>query len=482
MFMVRYRTPSLPCGTIAAMEIRITNIEYLLSGTAIERDREILIRDGLIAEVGTGVGSDAGDPPGDTGIDATVIDATGMAVMPSFKNAHTHAAMTLLRGYGDDMPLQPWLTERIWPAEAVLTPDDIYWGTRLAAIEMIRSGTTFANDMYFMPAETIRAFRDSGMRAAVGLALFDFDDPQRRRREQAAAEQLLASFDPTTDPPRSDVSGEPAGTVTRTGHPPRVFLTVAPHSPYTSSAELLSWAAELAASQNLVYHTHLSETRTEVNQILDRHGYTPFAWLESLGVFEKTGERTIAAHGVWITPEELALAARRGITVAHNPASNMKLASGAFPYGEYKRHGIPLMLAPDGVASNNNLDMFDEMKLAALMQKLHTGDATALPAAEILRIAWGARSEVFRDFGVSGSISPGEPADLVLVDLSHPQMTPVHTIESNLVYAANGSVVDTVICGGEILMLHREIPGQDEVIREARNCAASLVKRAGAGA
>lgn len=452
------------------MEIRVTNIQYLLTGSTIERNRELVIRDGVIAAIRDSSHAES-DTDGRRGTAVggpdkqTIIDARGMAVMPSFKNAHTHAAMTLLRGYGDDMPLHTWLSERIWPAEAVLTTEDIYWGTRLAAVEMIRSGTTFANDMYFMPGEAIRAFRDSGMRAAVGLALFDFGDPDRMRREQHEAEKTLATY--------MENSGGPDSCSVE-----RVFLAVAPHSPYTCSSELLTWSANLASHNDLVYHTHLSETHKEVEDSRTAHGLPPFARLESLGVFDTTGARTIVAHGVWITEEEYAIAQRHGLTIVHNPASNMKLASGAFPYRGYRKHGIPLMLAPDGVASNNNLDMFDEMKLAALLQKHHSGDATVLPATELLPIAWGGRSGVFRKNGVSGSILPGEPADLAIVDLSHPHMTPVHSIESNLVYAANGSVVDTVICDGRILMHRREIPGEAEVIREARRCAAGLVDRA----
>ncbi|MCG8528667.1 MAG: amidohydrolase family protein, partial [Opitutales bacterium] len=310
--------------------------------------------------------------------------------------------------------------------------------------------------------ESARAFRDSGMRAAIGLALFDFDDPQRRREEQRTAERVLAGFDvSTTD-----------------GRPPRVFPIVAPHSPYTCSPELLTWAADLAQTHSLVYHTHLSETEQEVRDLRAHRGSTPFAWLETLGILEKTGEKTIAAHGIWIEEPELELAARRRMTVVHNPASNMKLASGAFPYAAYRDHGVPLMLAPDGVASNNNLDMFDEMRLAALLQKHHFRDATLLPAEEILSIAGGGRSNVFSDFGIAGELREGSPADLVIVGLTHPQINPVHRIESNLVYAANGSVVDTVICDGEILMRSGEIPEEDEVIREARRCASALVERA----
>lgn len=392
---------------------------------------------------------------------ARTLDGRGAVALAGFKNAHTHAAMTLLRGYGDDMRLQPWLQERIWPAEAQLTPEDIYWGTRLAALEMIRSGTTFANDMYFQTPEVMRAFRDAGMRAAVGYALFDFGDPARRKALRAEVEIMLAGD-------ARDVSDSSA----------LVFPTIAPHSLYTCSGEILQWAAEIAVEYDLVFHTHMSETEQEVQDCLAAHGVRPFEWMHELGILEKIGERIIAAHAIWLNTAELDLVARYGITVAHNPASNMKLASGCFPWAEYATRNARVMLAPDGVASNNNLDMFDEMKLAALLQKHHYSDPTRLPAEEILAIATGERSDLFHAYGVGGALREGAPADLILVDLDHPQIVPVHNIQSNLAYAANGSVVKTVICGGNVVMENRVIPGSEDVLAEARRCATALVRRA----
>jgi 5-methylthioadenosine/S-adenosylhomocysteine deaminase len=330
---------------------------------------------------------------------------------------------------------------------------------------MIKSGTTFANDMYFHADEIVRAFDDSGMRAAVGLALFDFDDPDRRVTEQRTAESLLARLEHAI--PRQ---GDTAGT-------PRVFLTVSPHAIYTCSAELLTWASDLAAERALAYHIHMSETTDEVEETRRRTGSSPFGYLESLGVFEKNEGRVLAAHGVWVDDDDLEIARKRGVTVAHNPASNMKLASGALPYAAYRRHEVPMMLAPDGVASNNSLDMFDEMKLAALLQKHATGDATSLPASEILSIAWGGRGRAFSTFGVSGELVPGAPADIAILDLDHPRIVPIHRLESNLVYAAAGSVVDTVICDGEIVMRNRRVRDEEIVIREARRCASALIDR-----
>lgn len=433
------------------MSIVIENAARVITATGVLTDQDIQIEGDRISAIRPHGKAPEADAP-------RVIDGRRRAVVAGWKNAHTHAAMTLLRGYGDDMRLQPWLQERIWPAEAALTGEQVYWGTRLAAIEMIKSGTTFANDMYFFPEEVRRAFEDSGMRAAVGLAMFDFGDPDTRRRVQ---EQVQTSLQGPWRTPGS-----------------RVFPVIAPHSMYTCSGELLQWAAERAAERELVFHIHMNETEQEVTDSLEAHGMRPFAWLDELGVVDQIGSRGVAAHGIWLDETEREIAARHGITIAHNPASNMKLASGVLDWQALRQAGIPLMLAPDGVASNNNLDMFDEMKLAALLQKVHTGDPTRLSATEAVALAAGEYSRAFEAFGVTGHIVEGGVADLSLVDLDHPQMVPLHHIESNLTYAANGSVVDTVIINGEIVMAGRVIPGEAEVLEEARRCAAELAQSA----
>lgn len=439
------------------MTIVIENTDYVLAAGGVVRNKDLVIEDGIL----TGI-REPSPGPGPVDPRQKRIDGSGKAALAGFKNAHTHAAMTLLRGYGDDMRLQPWLQERIWPAEAQLTEEDIYWGTRLAALEMISGGTVFANDMYFQAPQVRRAFRDAGLRAAVGYALFDFGDGTRREAVQEEVTELLRDGD---------------AAVPRGSSPQAVFPVIAPHSVYTCSGDLLRWAAETAAHHGLVLHIHMNETEQEVRDCLDAHGVRPFQWLEQLGVLEAAGSRMIAAHAIWLDAAELDLVARYGVTVAHNPASNMKLASGCFPWSEYARRDVPVMLAPDGVASNNNLDMFDEMKLAALLQKHHFGDPTRLPAEEIVQIATGARSTLFREFGVGGALQEGQPADLMLIDLDHPQMVPVHNLVSNLAYAANGSVVDTVLCDGTILMAERKVPGAREVLAESRRCAAALARR-----
>ncbi|MFW5695460.1 MAG: amidohydrolase [Alkalispirochaeta sp.] len=445
------------------MSIFIENAAYVLTRSGVLTNQDIRIDGERITTIRPhGEGTVAGEMPGEAAA-PRVINGRRRAVVAGWKNAHTHAAMTLLRGYGDDMRLQPWLQERIWPAEAALTGEQVYWGTRLAALEMIKSGTTFANDMYFFPEEVRRAFEDSGMRAAVGLALFDFGNPEMRRTVQ---EQVTGVLHGSWDSPGG-----------------RVFPVIAPHSIYTCSGELLQWAADRAAERGLVFHIHMNETEQEVADCMEAHGSRPFAWLDELGVVDIVGARAVAAHGIWLDGAEREIAARHGMTIAHNPASNMKLASGVLDWQALRSAGIPLMLAPDGVASNNNLDMFDEMKLAALLQKVHTGDPTRLNADEAVALAAGEYSRAFAEFSIAGHLAEGAPADISIIDLDHPQMVPVHHVESNIAYAANGSVVDTVIIAGEVVMEGRVIPGEAEVLEEARRCAADLAQSvAGASA
>lgn len=433
------------------MDILIKNTSLVITEHGVFEHQDILIQGNTIRSIHP---HDAAATPSPG---TRVLSGVGQLAMGGLKNAHTHAAMTLLRGFGDDMPLHQWLQERIWPAEAVLEEEDIYWGTRLAVVEMIRSGTTFANDMYFNAPAVMHAFEDGGIRAAVGLAMFDFNDPQRRAQTQKEVEQVLR-----------DISPSPGS---------RVFPTIAPHSIYTCSGELLQWAADRSSELDLVFHIHMSETRREFEECKAAHGYSPFLYLDSLGVMARTQGNMIAAHAVWIDPQEFELLTRYGVTVAHNPGSNMKLASGAFPWQEFVQNNIPIMIAPDGVASNNNLDMFEEMKLAALLQKHHWQDPSVAPAAAVLAAGMGVGAPLFEHWSVEGHIRQDGPADLILLDLDHPHLVPQHNVVSNLVYSANGSVVRTTICNGEILMHDRMIAGEGEVIHRARQQAASLVAR-----
>lgn len=357
-----------------------------------------------------------------------VIDGTGMALLPPFYNTHTHAAMSLLRGYADDMPLQKWLNEYIWPYENKMTAADIREGSRLAVREMIKSGTVFFSDMYFDIEETIDVVREYGMRAAIGVTFVG----SHSKSQRADKLEMLHNW---TDP---------------TGG--RITLTVAPHSIYTVGPDLLVRCAETARELGLKCHIHLSETRTEVEDCLRDHGTTPVRYLDSLGVL---GPNVIAAHVVHVDREEADILAARGVTISHCPCSNLKLASGFFPYKMLREAGCRITLGTDGDSSNNNLDMREEMKFAALVAKVSSGDPVILPAHEALALSTRNGAEAF---GIdAGVIETGKLADCILVRLDDERMHPLHHLVSNWVYAASSDCVDTVICDGRILMEHREL-------------------------
>ena len=382
------------------------------------RTTDVLIADGRFRSLAAPAGTSADK----------VLEADGMALLPPFYNTHTHAAMSLLRGYADDMPLQKWLNEYIWPYENKMTRQDIREGTRLAVREMIRTGTVFFSDMYFDIEETIDVVREYGLRAAIGVTFVD----AHSKSQQAEKLEMLSNW------------SDPTGGL--------VSLTVAPHAIYTVCPELLVQCAETARKYGFKLHIHLSETRGEVDNCVRDHGVTPVRYLDRLGVL---GPDVIAAHVVHVDEEEAAILAERGVTVSHCPCSNMKLASGIFPYKMLHGAGCRITLGTDGDSSNNNLDMREEMKFAALLAKVGSGDPEQLPAGEVFDMATRAGAEAF---GIdAGIIAEGKLADALLVDLRAEKMQPCHNLLSNWVYAADSSAVDSVICNGRILMEHHEI-------------------------
>ena len=374
----------------------------------------------------------------------TVIDCRGkMAIVPPFYNAHHHAAMTLFRGYADDMELFKWLNEHIWPAEARLNEEDIYIGAKLAIVEMIKSGTVFFNDMYWQPLSTLRAARDMKVRAAIGLMTICGPDGELLPKCREDNERLLAA--------RSDL-------------PERLIVNHAPHAIYTVSEKALRRIAAEVDEWKLRLHIHVSETAREVEDCRSAHGgMTPVEYLDQLGIIR---EGAVLAHCVHLTDRDREIIAARGAVIAHMPVSNMKLCSGSFDFPAAVKKGCRVTIGTDGASSNNNLSMLDEMKFAALTAKLKTGDPTAGAAPEILRAATEVGASAF---GIdAGVIAEGKLADALLIDLDQPCMVGDYSLTSNLVYSADPSVVDTVICDGEILMRERVIPGEAEIIAAAR--------------
>jgi 5-methylthioadenosine/S-adenosylhomocysteine deaminase len=383
-----------------------------------------------------------------------IIDGDGAVVLPGLVNTHTHAAMTLLRGYADDMSLQDWLSQKIWPLEAHLTGDDVYWGTKLACLEMIKTGTTAFNDMYFFMEDAARAVDMMGVKAVLCYGFIDLGIPEKCEAECRATERLVSHIKSLNNP--------------------RIRAAVGPHAPYTVSKEGLAWCAEFAQEHNIGIHIHVSETEKEVTDALAMHYKRPVAVLDECGILTP---RTVAAHCCWLDEAECRLFAKRGVHAAHNPSSNMKLATRrAMPYHWLKAAGANVTLGTDGCSSNNNLDMFEEMKAASLLQKFFWNDPTLLPAPEALNMATAAGAKAL-GFG-TGTLSAGAPADIVLVTARTACNVPLHNPTSNVVYSCSGAAVETVLCNGKVLMLEREVPDEQEILAGAQKAASDLVKRA----
>lgn len=384
----------------------------LLKNVTLDSKRcSILISDGRFADL---------DAPADTPADK-VLECEGLAVLPGLYNTHNHAAMTLMRGFADDMPLEQWLQEYVWPFEDKMTSEDIRRGSDIAVSEMAASGSVFFSDMYFDIEQTIKAVDESGMRAAIGITVME-------NHSKSVEEQKMQFIRDWKDP---------------TGG--RIQLVMAPHSVYTVGPDKLKRSAAFARKNGLRLHIHVAETRTEVENCIRDHGTTPVRYLESLGFL---GPDVIAAHCVHVDAEEWKILGKRGVTVSHCPCSNMKLGSGRFPYELAMESGCRLTLGTDGASSNNNLDLREEMKFAALLAKVN-GDPALLPAGEIFRWATlnGAQA-----FGIdAGEIAKGKLADAVLVDTGASRMQPSHNLISDFVYSADSSVIAYVICNGQII-------------------------------
>jgi 5-methylthioadenosine/S-adenosylhomocysteine deaminase len=381
-----------------------------------------------------------------------MIDGSRKAAVPGMTNGHTHAAMTLMRGYADDMPLMPWLQQKIWPLEANLTEEDVYWGAKLACLEMIKTGTTLMVDMYHHFPATAKAVDEMGIRGMLTFAGFDFNQPDKAAVYKETVQNYLSSMSRYSN---------------------RLKFAMGPHAIYTVSTELLKWIRDFASQNGLRIQSHLSETSGEVEASLKTFGKTPAKYLESIGFL---GNDVSFAHCIYLSDEDIQMLADHGCQVVHNPASNMKLASGnRFRFADILKAGIPISIGTDGTSSGNNLDMYEAMKLASLNGKAAWNDPTIWSAGDTFKIATEV-AEVLTGFK-TGKIEEGYLADLSLVRLDVPEMTPNFNLISNLVYSANGNVVDTVICDGKILMENRVVPGEHEIMENAALAAEKLVSR-----
>ena len=395
------------------------------------------------------------DDPGELSGDDE-LDATDGLVIPGLVNAHTHVAMTLLRGYADDKPLDAWLQEDIWPVEAELTPDDVRAGAELGLVEMVRSGTTALSDMYFHVDEIAGAVEESGLRAVLGHTAVTVakDDESARADMQASLDTAL------------ELDGAADG---------RIRTTFQPHSLTTVGEAYLREFVPEAVEAGLPIHLHANETTDEVDPIVDEHGVRPLEYADDVGLI---GDDTFLAHCVHVDDSEIELLADTGTGAVHCPASNMKLASGMAPIQAMLDADVTVGLGTDGPASNNDLDMFDEMRDAAMVGKLAAEDASAVPAETVVQMATANGAELL-GFD-SGRIAAGANADLAIIDLEVPHLTPAHDLVSHLAYAVRGSDVRHTVCDGDVLMRDREVTVFDEAaIRErASEHAAAVVERA----
>ena len=387
------------------------------------------------------------------------LDAGGQILMPGLVNTHTHAPMVLYRGLADDLALMDWLQRYIFPAEArTVTREFVRAGTRLAALEMIQSGTTTYADMYYFEEEIARVTRDAGLRGVLGQTIIRFPVPDAKtpQEELARTRAFLEEF-------ANDELITPA---------------IAPHAMYTLDGDTLRAVRAMADTYGAPVLIHLAETADELKTSQEEHRMSPTRYLESIGFW---GPRTLAAHAVWLDAEDVGILAKRKVAVSHNPESNMKLASGTAKVPALRQAGVDVGLGTDGAASNNDLDMFEAMRQAAFLHKLTTGDPRAVPAATALAMATieGARALQMDDR--IGSLEPGKRADMIIVSMSGARQTPMYDPVSHLVYVARGSDVTTTIVNGRILMRERTVLtlNEPDVIREANELAKKVRQAVG---
>ncbi len=389
------------------------------------RDMSVYVEDGRISEIGKRISRDADQ----------VLNAKNMILLPGLVNTHTHVPMVLFRGYADDMPLQEWLSERIWRLEPNVTPEACYWGAMLGCLEMIASGTTTFNDMYFFVEDVARAVEASGIRAVLSAVILEVsEDPRLQRQNAIRVLDFLKGM-----------------------RNPLIGSAIAPHAVYSCSEETLLWAKKRADEERLLVHTHVAETKKEQADFEKKRGVSVVRYMDEIGFL---GSNVVGAHCVWLSADEMKRLGRSGTKVAHCPVSNMKLAVGAAaPLPEMAENKVCVGLGTDGAASNNTLDMFETMKFCALLHKHSRWDPTVLPAQHVLDLG---TIEGARALGLEkdvGSVEIGKAADLILVDTRSPNLMPIHgkdTVISDLVYSANGANVDTTIVNGRILMKGRE--------------------------
>lgn len=383
---------------------------------------------------------------GADGVEA--VDCTGKVAVPGFVNMHTHAAMSMMRGIGEDIAFHEWL-DRIWQVESGIDDEYVYHATKVACLEMIKTGTTTFNDHYWRLPMAYKALTEMGLRAVLSYVVCDRNDPSEAERQQVQCRRMYEM---------SKQWGDHAS------------FAVAVHAIYSVSEPMILWAASFAREIGARLHIHVSETRKEVEDCIKEHGMSPVAYLDSLGVL---GPDVIAAHTLWLSDEDVEILGRRGVTCVHNVNSNLKLASGyRFLYNELRDAGANICLGTDGCASSNNLDMLETMKTSAMIQKAWRDDPSSMPLEEIMAMA---TSNAGKGLGLEiGRIEEGALADILIVDTDNYSFLSPASFEANLIYSAHSDCIDSVICNGRFLMRDRIVPGEKEILAQARKVLSKL--------
>lgn len=367
-----------------------------------------------------------------------VVEGESRLLIPGFVNTHAHLGMTIFRGYADDIALSEWLEDWIWPAEEELTPEEVYWASSLAVLESIRSGVTTVSDMYFYMDRTAQAIKDAGIRGLISYGIIAEELNESGRREIETAVDLVENWNNAAEG--------------------RLQVALSPHAPYTCSSQVLKELSQISGEMDVPIHTHVSETKGEVEESKKEFGLSPVERLDELGVLNN---EVLAAHCVHLSREDMEILKEKDVVVAHNPTSNMKLASGAAPIEELKQYGVKVTLGTDGPGTNNDLDMFEEMRQASFLAKLEADDPTALSAEETFKSATASEVEELGFSGL-GRIEEGAKADLVGMRRDQPYWTPEYGTVSNLVYSAKSREVDFVMADGNLVMEDGNVKTMDE--------------------
>lgn len=410
--------------------------EILLKNISVNGNEcDMLIEDGRISRI-----ADAGTIAYD-GVD--VVECRGKVAMPGFVNMHTHAGMAMMRGIGEDIAFHQWL-DRIWEIEKNLDEEYVYHATKVACLEMIKTGTTAFNDQYWYMPMAYKAVSEMGLRALLSYVVCDRNDPEESERQKVQCQQMYEASKSWSD---------------------MVTFVISIHAIYSVSESMILWASDFARKNGLKMHVHLSETEKEVSDCMAQHGgMSPVEYLDSLGVL---GEDVIAAHTLWLSDKDVEILGKRGVTCVHNVNSNLKLASGyKFKYNELRDAGANVCLGTDGCASSNNLDMLETMKTSAMIQKAWRNDTSAMPINELIEMVTVSPAKVL---GINvGRIEEGALADLLLIDVGSYHFMSPGSFEANLIYSAHSDCVDSVICNGRFLMKNRVVPGEKEILAEAK--------------